>query len=113
MSGSKALSVALATALRGVVATVLPGAFAALVLVSFSAFAAGNGTLVVLGIAVVTVVGAATIGYSIVVVGSHEMSVGTRAHVRRSIAAGIPAPQHPATPGRPRTRAPSQSILAA
>ena len=89
----------------------LPGGLAVLLLVSIAASDGGHGSLTVLGIAAVTVASAAAIGYSLVL-GSAEMTVGARAQVRRSVAFGMPAPQHPTTPGRPRTRAPSQSIPA-
>lgn len=111
MSTSKAQPVAIATRLLTALATLLPGGFAAVLLVSIAVSDGSHGSLTVLGIAAVTVASAAAIGYSLVL-GSAEMTVGARAQVRRSVAFGMPAPQHPTTPGRPRTRAPSQSIPA-
>ncbi|QNE47335.1 hypothetical protein F1C58_10790 [Glaciihabitans sp. INWT7] len=112
MSTSKAQPVAVATRLLNALAAMLPGGFAALLLVSYAVSDGSHGSLTVLGIAAVTVASAAAIGYSLVLVGSSEMTVGARAQARRSVALGRPAPQHPTTPGRPRTRAPSQPIPA-
>ncbi|CAN5294549.1 hypothetical protein BH09ACT5_BH09ACT5_20950 [soil metagenome] len=47
------------------------------------------------------------------VVGSRELTVGSRARAHRDALTAQPAPAHPSTAGRPRTRAPSTGILAA
>lgn len=39
--------------------------------------------------------------------GAHELTVGARARQHREQLACLPEPQHPATAGRPRSRAPS------
>ena len=46
------------------------------------------------------------------VVGSREMTVGSRAHAHREAMTSLPAPAHPSTAGRPRTRAPSLAVPA-
>ncbi|MCU1411557.1 MAG: hypothetical protein JWR04_2264 [Rhodoglobus sp.] len=46
------------------------------------------------------------------VVGSREMTVGSRAHAHREAMTSLPAPAHPSTAGRPRTRAPSTAVPA-
>ena len=46
------------------------------------------------------------------VVGSREMTVGSRAHAHREAMTSLPAPAHPSTAGRPRTRAPSMAVPA-
>ena len=46
------------------------------------------------------------------VVGSREMTVGSRAHAHREAMTSLPAPAHPSTAGRPRTRAPSLVVPA-
>lgn len=66
-----------------------------------------------LGAAAVAAVGILAVRYAALVVGSREMTVGSRAHAHREALSTIPAPAHPTTAGRPRTRAPSQSITAA
>lgn len=46
------------------------------------------------------------------VVGAREMTVGARAHAHREAMTSLPAPAHPSTAGRPRTRAPSMAVPA-
>lgn len=47
------------------------------------------------------------------VTGSREVTVGARAHAHRDALTTQPAPAHPSTAGRPRTRAPSMAVQAA
>ena len=51
--------------------------------------------------------------YSALVVVRQSITVGGRAREHRESLSELPTPQHPATAGRPRTRAPSQSPPAA
>lgn len=51
--------------------------------------------------------------YSAVTVARQSITVGGRAREHRESLSEVPAPQHPDTAGRPRTRAPSQSPPAA
>lgn len=46
------------------------------------------------------------------VTGSRELTVGARAHAHREAMNTLPAPAHPSTAGRPRTRAPSMAVPA-
>jgi hypothetical protein len=73
----------------------------------------GATTLVVAGLAVFAVAALAGARYAAVVIRSQEITVGGRAHEHRQALSMMPAPQHPATPGRPRTRAPSLWIAVA
>ena len=47
------------------------------------------------------------------VTGSRELTVGSRARAHRDGLTTQPAPAHPSTAGRPRTRAPSMAVTAA
>ena len=64
-------------------------------------------------VATVAVAGILVAHYASLVVGSRHQNVGRRADAHREALTSMPAPQHPATAGRPRTRAPSQSAVAA
>lgn len=46
------------------------------------------------------------------VVGARAITVGGRAHAHREALSSMPAPAHPTTAGRPRTRAPSIEVAA-
>ena len=46
------------------------------------------------------------------VTGSRELTIGARAHAHREAMNSLPAPAHPSTAGRPRTRAPSMVVPA-
>jgi hypothetical protein len=70
-------------------------------------------TLVVAGLAVLAVAALAGARYAAGVIRSPEITVGGRAREHRQVLGMMPAPQHPATAGRPRPRAPSQSIAVA
>ncbi|MCU1527189.1 MAG: hypothetical protein JWP75_952 [Frondihabitans sp.] len=82
-------------------------------LVAFAVAQGGPTTVLVASIAVVTVAGIVAVRYAALVIGSREMTVGSRSHAHREALSDMPAPSHPRTAGRPRTRAPSQSIPAA
>ena len=84
-----------------------------LLLIAFAVSQGGPTGLLVAGIAAVAVSGVIAIRYAAIVVGSREMTVGARAHAHREAMTGMPAPRHPSTAGRPRTRAPAQSTPAA
>ena len=70
----------------------------------------GSPAALAAGIAAVAVAAAITMA---VVPSTREMTVGSRAHAHREALSVMPAPQHPATAGRPRTRAPSMAAFAA
>ena len=44
---------------------------------------------------------------AVLTVGSRTLTVGSRARAHRELLSSLPAPAHPTTAGRPRTRAPS------
>jgi hypothetical protein len=73
----------------------------------------GPTAVLVASIAAVAVASVVAVRYAALVVGSRELVVGERAHAHREALSGMPAPSHPSTAGRPRTRAPSQPIPAA
>jgi len=73
----------------------------------------GSPAALVAGIAAAALAAAVAARYGGVVVGSREVTVGARAHAHREALSVMPAPQHPATAGRPRTRAPSMAAFAA
>ena len=64
-------------------------------------------SLVFAGIAALAVGAVLAARYAAVVIRSQEITVGDRARQHRQSLVGMPAPQHPDTAGRPRTRAPS------
>ena len=84
-----------------------------MLLVAFAIADGGPTTVLVASISLVTVAGVVAVRYAALVVGSREMTVESRSHAHREALRAMPAPSHPSTAGRPRTRAPSQSILAA
>ena len=51
--------------------------------------------------------------FTVLAVGSRELVIGSRARQHRHQLGRMPAPQHPRTAGRPRTRAPARSITVA
>jgi membrane protein implicated in regulation of membrane protease activity len=68
----------------------------------------GSLTLVTIAAAAIAVVVA--MRFAVLAGGAHELASGSRARAHRQGLARMPAPQHPRTAGRPRTRAPAQSI---
>ena len=70
-------------------------------------------TAVIASIATLVLVTAVAVRFGALVVGSREMTVGSRAHAHREALTALPAPAHPSTAGRPRTRAPSMVVPAA
>lgn len=82
---------------------------AALAAVLFIAFAlASEPSTLVVGIAAALLVAVLATR----VVGDRELTVGARAHAHREALSTLPAPAHPSTAGRPRTRAPSTVVPA-
>lgn len=73
----------------------------------------GPSTAVVAGLAAVALAAALAARYGGIVVGTREVTVGARAHAHREALDVTPAPSHPSTAGRPRTRAPSMVVVAA
>ena len=73
----------------------------------------GSPTLVIAGIAAVLAAAAIAVRAAAVVVGARRLTIGARSREHKSGLAETPEPKHPATAGRPRTRAPSARPLAA
>ncbi len=66
-------------------------------------------TVVVASVAAVLLIAAIA---TVVVVAARELTVGGKAHAHREAMSTLPAPAHPSTAGRPRTRAPSRAVPA-
>jgi len=87
-----------------------------LMTLTFVALAVSQGepsTLLVAGLLAVAVAAVLVARYASTAVVGHRVSVGNRAREHRTGLREIPAPRHPNTAGRPRTRAPSRVALAA
>ncbi|HEY0260672.1 MAG TPA: hypothetical protein VGC18_12570 [Lacisediminihabitans sp.] len=84
-----------------------------LLMLALSVAHGGSTSLIVASIATVAIASAIAVRYAAIVVSSRELNVGERAHAHREVMNRMPAPQHPSTAGRPRTRAPSRPIPAA
>ena len=83
---------------------------------SFLALAVAQGeptSLVFAGIAALAVSAVLVARYAGIVVRTHNSGTGERAREHRQSLVGLPEPQHPQTPGRPLTRAPSRGLRAA
>jgi disulfide bond formation protein DsbB len=73
----------------------------------------GSAASVATGIAVIAVgmlLAARSVG---VAVTSRELTIGARARQHRESLSDVAAPRHPLTPGRPKSRAPSEAFSAA
>jgi hypothetical protein len=84
--------------------------------VSFIALAVAQGepsTLVFAGIAALVVSSVLAARYAAIVIRAHDVGVGERARAHRQSLVGMPEPQHPHTPGKPQTRAPSRGLAVA
>ena len=83
---------------------------------SFLALSVAQGepsSMVFAGIAAIAVSAVLVARYAGIVVRSHDAGSGQPARQHRQSLVGLPEPQHPETPGRPRTRAPSRGVAAA
>ncbi len=82
--------------------------------VAFVVLALADSSAVLLGaIAAIAVVALVGSRYAAVSIRVRSMTVGARARQHRESMSSLPAPSHPDTPGRTRSRAPSQSLAAA
>lgn len=86
------------------------GLLASVVVVALVLSGGSPPSLVIAGVAAVLLIGA--VRGAAVVIGALEMTVGSRARAHREAMIGMAAPKHPATAGRPRTRAPSRGFAA-
>ena len=73
----------------------------------------GAASGVAAGVAILTVALLLGARYAATVIGRRAVTVGNRARAHRESLVGMPAPQHPATPGRTRSRAPAGVTAAA
>lgn len=87
-------------------------AIAATVLFLALAISQGGPTQVLAAIAAVAVAGM-LVRQATLVVGGRVLTVGRRARAHKEALSDMPAPRHPSTAGRPRTRAPSLVAAAA
>lgn len=83
---------------------------ATLVSVALAMSQGSSQSLVIVGVATALLVSA--VRCAAVVIGSPEVTIGTRARAHREALSGMPAPRHPSTAGLPLTRAPSQGLAA-
>ncbi len=70
-------------------------------------------TLLVAGLAAVTITALLSARYLAVLITSRVLRIGHRSRAHEAALAVKPAPQHPDTAGRPRSRAPAQSAAVA
>jgi ascorbate-specific PTS system EIIC-type component UlaA len=85
----------------------------AVLFVAFTVAQVAPTALLVTSIAAIAIASLVAVRYAAAVTGSRELAVGHRAHAHRETLSAMPAPSHPCTAGRPRTRAPSQAASAA
>jgi hypothetical protein len=83
---------------------------ATLVVVTLAISQGTAPTLAVAGVAAVLLV--AALRSAAVVIGTLEVTVGSRARAHREAMSGMPEPRHPSTAGLPLTRAPSRGLAA-
>lgn len=74
---------------------------------------ADSPALLVGAIAAIALVTIVASRYAAINIRSHSLTVGARARAHRELLSSLPAPSHPDTAGRTRSRAPSQSLAAA
>ena len=67
-------------------------------------------SIVVVSIAAAAIAAIVAVRFAVLAVRHRELTIGARARAHRQALRRTPAPQHPRTAGRPRPRAPAQSI---
>lgn len=85
-------------------------ASASAAVLAYSGVPSAPGSMALVGIAAVAIAVIVATRFVVLAVGSRELVIGSRARQHRHALGRMPAPQHPRTAGRPRTRAPAQSI---
>jgi len=73
---------------------------------------AQTGSVTTVAVSIAAVVLASAVAGALVVVLSQVVTGGARTRAREQALYEVPAPSHPDTAGRPRTRAPSRSVAA-
>ena len=86
------------------------GLLSASLLMAVALVQGGSASSLVAGVAAVAIASAVAARYGSSVVLRSEVLVRVRARAKSRSQAAEPAPQHPRTPGRRRSRAPSESI---
>ena len=87
---------------------------AVLLAVTFVVLAVTDSSAVlVTAVATIAVMSLVGLRYAAVSIRARSMTIGSRARAHRESMSSQPAPTHPATPGRTRSRAPSQPLAAA
>ena len=69
-------------------------------------------SIVLVSIAAGAIAAIVAVRFAVLAVRHRELTIGARARAHRQALRRTPAPQHPRTAGRPRPRAPAQSITA-
>ena len=85
-------------------------AFATAAVLAHSGVPSTSGSLALVRIAAAAIAVIVAMRFAVLAAWSHELAIGSRARAHRQALGGMPAPQDPRTAGRPRTRAPAQSI---
>ncbi len=67
-------------------------------------------SIVLLSIAAAAIAAIVAVRFAVLAIRHRELTIGARARAHRQALGRSPAPQHPRTAGRPRPRAPAQSI---
>ncbi|MEO8094637.1 MAG: hypothetical protein ABI632_06860 [Pseudolysinimonas sp.] len=84
-------------------------ALATVLFVALAVTQGSNPAALVASVAAVVLVSAVA---AALVVGAREVTVGARARAHRQVLSEMPEPSHPATAGRPMTRAPAEAVAA-
>lgn len=87
-------------------------AFAGLLFLAVALTQGATAGSLIASVAAVVLATACAVRLTGVILGSRHTSVSELARERERVMAGMPAPQHPDTAGRPRTRAPSTVVSA-
>ena len=93
--------------------TILERLTVTLAVVFFVLTIADSSAILLGAIAAVAVVALVGSRYAAVSIRARSITVGARARQHRESMSSLPAPSHPDTAGRTRSRAPSQSLAAA
>ncbi len=82
-------------------------------LLVLSVLASGPSTAAVVGLVAIALTAVIAVEYAAAQLRARELGVGGRAREHRQVLSAVPAPSHPDTAGRTRSRAPSRLIPAA
>ena len=85
-------------------------ASAAAAVLAYSGVQADPFSIVFVSIAAAAIAAIVAVRFAVLAIRLRELTIGARARAHRQALGRTPAPQHPRTAGRPRPRAPAQSI---